>query len=239
MLRVHERFTFDDLGQLDPTTGIRQDVNQVVTNVQETTDKAKQTIATAGVTIENVGVAIGAAAAGAIVIFGSAMLPSDLKGSSYYKLAGIVLGAGIALGGAAYAFEPKTTAALKPADPGVVPGAKNLYVAPNIVVAADQGWKIFGTPRVDLSVTNRTALPLTLAVHAFDYIGLVPSPNLLEMTWNPETLVVAGNGSETKSFYFVTDKIKSAPGPRTVVFRIIDMSTGTELLTWSKTVNFT
>lgn len=220
MLRVHEGLIFSDF-DTPPPEGMGIDL---------TPDSVKEALAKAGIVTENVSGAIGAGMAGIVLIVGSALLPSEFKWTPYLRLAGIIAGAGLAIGGAAYAFK-------KPEE-GAVPGASNLFVAPEIVLAAEKGWKILGTPRIDLTVTNRTGTPLQLLINAQDYLGTSAAPERLEMNWNPEVLAVPASGSAEKSFYFVTDKIKSAPGPRTAVFTIIDQITGRPLAVWKQTVDF-
>jgi hypothetical protein len=221
MLRVHEGQLFSDFDTPPMYEGIGIDL---------TPDSVKEQLQKVGATAENLGSALAMSGAGLVVIVGSALIPQKFKWAPYLRLAGIVAGASLAIGGAAYAFK-------KP-DEGAVPGAPNLFTAPELVLAAEQGWKIFGTPRIDLTVTNRTGSPLLLTVTAQDYIGSDITQSRLEMTWNPETLSVPANGSAEKSFYFITDKIKSAPGPRTVVFVIQDAQTGRQMAIWKQTVNF-
>jgi hypothetical protein len=221
MLRVHEGLTFSEFDTPPLYQGLGIDL---------TPDSVKQALTNVGVTEQNISAAIGAGIAGVVLIVGSSLLPSEFKWTPYLRLAGIVAGASLAIGGAAYAFK-------KP-DAGTVPGASNLFTAPEIVLAAEQGWKILGTPRIDLTITNKTGSPLGLQIDARDFLGTAPTDTGLEMTWNPESLDVPANGSASKSFYFVTDKIKNAPGPRTVVFTVRDRTNGKVYAVWSQTVNF-
>lgn len=221
MLRLSEGLTFDNFDTPPMYQGIEGDF---------VPESIKEQLQRVGATTENLGSAIAMSGAGLVVIVGSALIPQKFKWAPYLRLAGIIGGATLAIGGAAYAFK-------KP-DEGAVPGATNLFVAPEIVLAAEQGWKIFGTARIDLTITNRTGNPLLLLINAQDYLGTNIGQNRLEMTWNPQTLSVPANGSASTSFYFVNDKIKSAPGPRTAVFVIQEMPTGRQLAIWQQTVNF-
>jgi hypothetical protein len=217
-VRVDERLNFQLLD------------NSHLSQIDIVPDSIKQQIEKTTGTIHNVGAAVGAVAAGALVIIGSALIPKEVKWSTHLKVAGIISGVAIGLIGTSYAFQAPVA--------DTVPGVPNLFVAQDIILSAEQGWKVFGTPRIDLTITNKGGTPLELSIAARDYIGKDVNEALLEMPWNLEYMILGPSSSSTKSFYFVTDRIKAVPGPRTVSFVVTNLSTGQVLSTWKKTVNF-
>ena len=220
MLRVHEGMLFSDFDTPPPLEGLGIDL---------TPQSIKDQLASAGMVAENVGSALGASAAGLVIIIGSSFIPKEFKWAPYLRLAGIVAGATLAIGGAAYAFK-------KPEE-GSIPGVPNACESGEMFLTVEPGWKILGTPRVDLTVANRTGQALSLVINGQEFVGTAPNQSSLEMTWNPESLEVPANSSAQKSFYFVTDKIKATPGPRTVAFKVSDQTSGKVYMICTKTVN--
>jgi len=144
----------------------------------------------------------------AALVIGQGALPADAQWSKVVRT-GMLLGGLVTGGMALYQI-------LKP---GVKPEAELGFDAQEFFITSEPGWKLLGTPRIDLTIQNKKKEPVSLIVKAGQYLEKV-SELTREVTLAPVALEIPGGEKKTHEFFLAVPPFWTSS--RILSFQIIN-----------------
>ena len=175
---------------------------------------------------------------GGLVIFGSAVLPSDPKWLKYLRIAGIAAGIGVGYLGVRTALAAAKEAT-KPE--GAAPGAGTVATPAadkDLNIVAQSAWAWLGAPRLDFTIYNKGPKERKFTIRAKNYLGKDPATGGFVFGWPDLEMTVPSGGKTTQPFYLVAEHLKSVPGERSAMFEIFDKETGKHVTNYPMRFSF-